>query len=59
MLASGGYPWTVIPVDQRNAYMAALEAASVGQNIVPFAEFLARLVDDGMKGKSAPAVPSG
>jgi hypothetical protein len=58
MLASGGYPWTVIPVDQRDAYMAALEAASVGQNIVPFAEFLARLVDDGMKGKSAPAAPS-
>ena len=59
MLASGGYPWTVIPVDQRDAYMAALEAASVDQNIVPFAELLARLVDDGMKGKSAPAVPSG
>jgi hypothetical protein len=58
MLASGGYPWTVIPVDRRDAYMAALEAASVGQNIVPFAEFLAELVDDGMKGKPAPTVPS-
>jgi hypothetical protein len=58
MLASGGYPWTVIPVDERNAYMAALEEASVGQNIVPFADFLARLVDDGMKGKSVPKVPS-
>jgi len=58
MLASGGYPWTVIPVDERNAYMAALEVASVGQNIVPFAEFLTRLVDDGIKGKSIPKVPS-
>lgn len=58
MLASGGYPWTVIPVDQRNAYMAALEVASVGQNITPFAKFIARLVDDGMKGKSVPKVPS-
>ncbi len=58
MLASGGYPWTVIPVDLRDAYMAALEAASVGRNIVPFTKFLARLVDDGMKGKSAPTVPS-
>jgi hypothetical protein len=58
MLASGGYPWTVIPVEQRDAYMAALEEASVGQNIVPFAEFLARLVDDGIKGKSIPKVPS-
>jgi Fic family protein len=54
MLASGGYPWTVIPVEERNEYMAALEEASVGQNIVPFAEFLARLVDDGIKGKSIP-----
>ena len=58
MLASGGYLWTVIPVEQRDAYMAALEEASVGQNIVPFAEFLARLVDDGIKGKSIPKVPS-
>jgi Fic family protein len=58
MLASGGYPWTVISVDERNAYMAALEDASVNQNIVPFANFLARLVDDGLKGKSAPEIPS-
>jgi hypothetical protein len=58
MLASGGYPWTVIPVDKRDAYMAALEKASVDQNIVPFAEFLTRLVDDGIKGKSVPKVPS-
>ena len=58
MLASGGYPWTVIPVEERDVYMAALEEASVGQNIVTFAEFLARLVDDGIKGKPAPKVPS-
>jgi hypothetical protein len=58
MLASGGYPWTVIPVGERNAYMAALEEASVGQNIAPFADFLARLVNDGLKGKSIPEIPS-
>jgi len=58
MLASGGYPWTVIPVDKRYAYMSALEEASVDQNIVPFADFLARVVDDGMKGNSVPEVPS-
>ena len=58
MLASGGYPWTVIPVEERDVYMAALEEASVGQNIVTFAEFLARLVDDGIKGKPVPKVPS-
>lgn len=44
MLASGGYPWTVVPVDVRKEYMNALEQASVGQNIVPFTTLLARLV---------------
>ena len=57
-LASGGYPWTVISTRERDHYMKALEAASVVQNIVPFAEFLAKLVDDQMKGKSAPEIPS-
>lgn len=57
MLASGGYPWTVVPVEKRDAYMAALEEASVHQNIVPFAKFLANLVNDGMSGKAAGAVP--
>lgn len=45
ILASGGYSWTVVPVEQRVEYMAALEDASVNQNIIPFAEFLAGLVD--------------
>jgi Fic family protein len=54
MLASGGYPWTVIPVSARNEYMASLEEASVGQNIVPFAEFLAERVADAMRGVSPP-----
>jgi hypothetical protein len=44
MLASGGFCWTVIPVEERNAYMAALEQASVHKNIVPFTQFLNRLV---------------
>jgi hypothetical protein len=51
MLASGGYPWTVIPVEERKRYMEALEKASVEQNIKPFAEFLAYLVSEGLKGK--------
>lgn len=42
MLASGGYPWAVVPVDKRKNYMHALEQASVGQNIVPFTEFLGK-----------------
>ena len=33
MLASGGYPWTVIPVEERDNYMNALERASVDQDI--------------------------
>ena len=45
MLAAGGYPWLVIPVEERLTYMAALEEASVQQNIVPFTEFLGRLVE--------------
>jgi hypothetical protein len=45
MLAGGGYPWTVIPVERRDEYMQALEQASVHQNIEPFTEFLANLVD--------------
>ena len=44
MLAAGGYPWTIIPVDVRQEYMDCLEAASVGQDIKPFAAFLGRLV---------------
>lgn len=50
MLASGGYPWTVIPVEQRDDYMQALEAASVGQDIAPFAKFLATLVEGSLNG---------
>jgi fido (protein-threonine AMPylation protein) len=57
MLASGGYPWTVVPLQRRDAYMDALEQASVNHNIVPFTDFLARLVKDGLKGKAAPKFP--
>ena len=45
ILASGGYPWTVVPLEERDVYMAALEEVSVAQNIVPFTQLLARLVD--------------
>ena len=36
---------TVIPVEKRDAYMDALESASVRQNIVPFAGFIGRLME--------------
>lgn len=49
MLASGGYPWTVIRVEDRDAYLAALEAASVETNIEPFSRFIAERVRWSMK----------
>lgn len=48
MLASGGYPWTIIPVEQRNDYMAALETASTRQDILPFATFIGKQVSEQM-----------
>lgn len=50
MLASGGYPWTVIPVEERKTYMEALEKASVHADIEPFAKFISYLVSEGLKG---------
>ena len=44
MLASGGYPWTVIPVERRDESMSSLESASVNQDNRPFAEFLSSLL---------------
>ena len=44
MLVAGGYPWTVIPVERRDDYVAALEDASVRGEIGPFTDFLAGLV---------------
>ena len=57
MMASGGYPWTVIPVTERNSYVNALEKASVGEDIAPFADFLAGLVKKRLAGEPLPAVP--
>ena len=41
MLASGGYPWTVVRVENRAAYLSALEHASINSDIEPFARFIA------------------
>ena len=57
MLAAGGYPWTVIPLEKREDYMVVLESASVEQDIVPFAMFLGCLVSDSLAGKLTPQVP--
>jgi fido (protein-threonine AMPylation protein) len=41
MVASGGWHWTLVTLDTRDAYMAALEQASVYQDIAPFTRYLA------------------
>ncbi|MCM2312185.1 MAG: Fic family protein [Steroidobacteraceae bacterium] len=41
MVASGGWSWTLITLETRDAYMAALESASVEQDIVPLTRYLA------------------
>jgi Fic family protein len=43
-LASGGYPWTVVPLTRRNDYFNSLEVASADGDIKPFASFLGGLV---------------
>ncbi|NQW03594.1 MAG: Fic family protein, partial [Acidobacteria bacterium] len=57
MMAAGGYPWTIIPLERRDEYMATLESASVKQDIGPFAAFIGGLVRDGLQGKPPPPVP--
>jgi fido (protein-threonine AMPylation protein) len=44
MLSSGGYPWTVIRVRDRNAYLKALDSASIDLDITPFSTFVAKRV---------------
>jgi fido (protein-threonine AMPylation protein) len=41
MLASGGYPWTVVRIEDRARYLHALDSASIDLDIEPFAAFLA------------------
>jgi len=50
MLASGGYPWTVIPVEECIIYMNSLEKASVEGDIEPFTIFISNLVKESLKG---------
>ena len=57
MMAAAGYPWTVIPLPERKAYMASLEKASVSEDIGPFADFVARLVEKLLAGEPLPDVP--
>ena len=44
LLASGCYPWTIIRVEDRDEYLAALDRASIDMDIKPFAQFVAERV---------------
>ena len=55
MMASGGLPWTVIPVGDRKTYMEALERPVVGEDIVPFGDFLSGLLKKGLARAPLPA----
>ncbi len=46
MLASGGYPWIIIKVDDRTTYMEALEEASLNNDITKFANFISGLIKE-------------
>jgi hypothetical protein len=54
MLASGGYPWTVILKEDRDQYLSALDAASIDMKVGPFSAFVAERVRRSMK--QAPGV---
>ena len=56
-IASGGYPWTIISLANIKKYMEALEKASVEQDISAFVEFLAKLIREGLEGKSVQNIP--
>ena len=55
MLASGGYPWTVIRVEDRDPYLSALDKASIEMDIAPFTAFVSERVRWSVD--RAPAVP--
>ncbi len=58
MLASGGYPWTIIPVEERNNYMNSLEKASVDMDIRPFTLYISKLVKRSVDGKPVANIDS-
>ena len=52
LFASGGYPWTIVHVENRSPYMTALEAASVDSDIAPFAGCIRSEMEQREKGKA-------
>jgi len=48
---SGGYPRTIIRVEDCDVYLAALDRASIDMDIKPFAQFVAERVKWSMEPK--------
>jgi hypothetical protein len=44
MLSSGGYPWTIIRLRDRNPYLAALDSASIGTDVGAFSALIGQRV---------------
>ena len=44
MFASGGFPWIIIRVEDRNEYLESLEKASVKNEISAFADFIINII---------------
>lgn len=55
LLASGGYPWTVVRVEDRVAYLNALDRASIDVDASPFAMFIAEGVRRSLREAKLPA----
>lgn len=55
LLASGGYPWTVVRVEDRAEYLKALDRASIDVDARPFASFIAERVCWSLKKTRLPA----
>jgi hypothetical protein len=55
LLASGGYPWTVVRVEDRAEYLSALDRASIDLDARPFAAFIAERVTWSVKKTNLPA----
>ncbi len=54
LLASGGYPWTVVRVEDRAEYLSALDRASIDLDARPFAAFIAERVTWSVKKANLP-----
>lgn len=54
LLASGGYPWTIVRLEDRTAYLNALDDASIRGNAAPFARLIADRVRAAMNLHPAP-----